>query len=84
MIPFYTGRPLEPLRSLEELENKLATDGSVYVLTVEKRRYKPGSPRWDRSRTGSIAHLPHEVLLHDEHPEWPTRTFRVLLVHKNP
>jgi len=82
MIPFYTGRPLEPLRSPEELEKRLARIGRVYLLTVEKRRYKPGSSRWKKSRTGSVAHLPHEVLLHHQHPVWPTRTFRVLLFQR--
>ena len=84
MIPLYTGRRLEPLGSPELLEQKIEELGRVYLLTVEKRRHEPGSPRWKRSRTGSVEHLRHEVLLYHEHPIWPTRTFRVLLFRRHP
>ena len=75
MIPLYTGRSVVPVPTPEKLEALFSEGGEIYLLTVDKDRYTPGTPEWEKSQYGSVEHLPHEVLFEDLGKGIETRLF---------
>jgi len=77
MIPYYTGRPLVPIQSVEALKERIQTLGEVWLLAFAKREHDDGSPRWDGYLAAALSTIRHDLALDIKGAGRASRRFRV-------